>query len=71
MSSTGADEHAILAQVRAAQAAYAAGDHDAARELCAGLINGYGLKVLAEVMQQRDARERLGVEVEFPVKSTC
>ncbi|WP_280391127.1 hypothetical protein [Nocardia brasiliensis] len=65
MNSTGAVEHAILAQVRTARAAYAAGDHDAARDLCAELINAYGLKQLAEVMQQRDTREQLGVEVEL------
>ncbi|MFI6959651.1 hypothetical protein ACIBJI_40070 [Nocardia sp. NPDC050408] len=66
MSDTAADdEHAILEQTRAAQVAHAAGDHDTAYALHADLVTRYELTAIADVMYQRDVRERLGIEVEL------
>ncbi|MFI6959889.1 hypothetical protein ACIBJI_41305 [Nocardia sp. NPDC050408] len=66
MSDTAAnDERVILEQTRAAQVAHAAGDHDTAHALHAGLVTRYGLTAIADVMHQRDIRERLGIEVEL------
>ncbi|WP_280454167.1 hypothetical protein [Nocardia brasiliensis] len=59
------DEHAILRQACAVQAAHTAGDDVTAHALAAELITRYGVLAIAEVMSKRDGCQRLGVEVQL------
>ncbi|ATL72518.1 hypothetical protein [Nocardia terpenica] len=66
MSETSAaDERAILTRSRAAQAAYAAGDHATAHALHDDLVALYGLTAIATVMAARYDREQLGIEAQL------